>query len=185
MRTLTLPLKRQFFEQIAVGQKVEEFRLKNSFWTARLEGASFDRVVLTLGYPAADNVERRIVVPWMGMRTTFIEHSIFGDGPVEVFAIKVNTMQAASHRDIQLLLSATNIKTLDGQHAYVSGFRTAEAREGCFHLNAAPKLLRQSEISTDEIRASFQAGLDAAAQFHGLPGASKASCGSSKKTAKV
>lgn len=45
-----LPLKREYFEQIKAGTKIEEYRLLNHFWALRLEGRDFDRVVLTLGY---------------------------------------------------------------------------------------------------------------------------------------
>lgn len=89
MADLVLPLKREFFEAIRDGSKTEEFRLRNAYWRKRLEGRAFARVVLTLGYPAADNHERRLVLPWRGLRVTTITHPLFGAAPVEVYAIKV------------------------------------------------------------------------------------------------
>lgn len=89
MADLILPLKRAYFEQIRDGAKPEEFRLCTPYWRKRLEGRTFDRIVLTLGYPAANDTARRLVRPWRGYRETTITHSHFGDEPVRVFAIDV------------------------------------------------------------------------------------------------
>lgn len=86
---LVLPLKREFFDAIKAGTKPEEFRLRNDYWSKRLEGKEFDRVVLTLGYPKRDDAERRIVLPWRGYRECQITHPLFGADPVDVFAINV------------------------------------------------------------------------------------------------
>ncbi len=89
MSALVLPLKAEFFHAIKDGTKAEEFRLRNAYWRTRLEGRTFDSVVLMLGYPARDDHERRLVVPWRGLRETTITHPLFGPKPVEVYAIKV------------------------------------------------------------------------------------------------
>lgn len=89
MKTLTLPLKREYFEAIRDGSKTEEFRRFNPFWRKRLEGQSFDRIVLTLGYPAKTDTARRIERPWRGFTIKTITHPHFGNTPVEVFAINV------------------------------------------------------------------------------------------------
>lgn len=88
-KTLTLPLKRLYFEQIRDGSKVEEFRLATPYWKKRLEGRSYDGIVLTLGYPKSGDHERRLERPWKGFRKTFIRHPLFGPEPVEVYAINV------------------------------------------------------------------------------------------------
>lgn len=90
MKTLTLPLKSLYFNQIKSGQKVEEYRQRTPYWRKRLEGAQYDQIVLTLGYPARNDHARRLVRPWRGYEIKTIEHSLFGDKPTEVFAIKVN-----------------------------------------------------------------------------------------------
>lgn len=87
---LVLPLKREFFDAIKAGTKPEEFRLRNDYWSKRLEGKTFDRVVLTLGYPKRDDHARRIVLPWQGYRECQITHPLFGADPVDVFAINVH-----------------------------------------------------------------------------------------------
>lgn len=89
MTALVLPLKAEYFNAIKAGTKAEEFRLRNAYWRKRLEGRTFDRVVLMLGYPARDDDERRVVLPWRGMRVTMIEHPFFGMASVEVYAIRV------------------------------------------------------------------------------------------------
>lgn len=86
---LVLPLKAEYFNAIKAGTKPEEFRLRTPFWRKRLEGKTFDRVVLTLGYPARDDAARRLVLPWQGMRETTITHPHFGSEPVQVYAIRV------------------------------------------------------------------------------------------------
>lgn len=89
MRVLTLPLKGEYFAAIKAGTKAEEYRLVTPYWRHRLEGREYDQVVLTLGYPARDDADRRLVLPWQGFRVTTITHPHFGDDPVEVFAINV------------------------------------------------------------------------------------------------
>ena len=89
MAELILPLKAVYFHQIKEGTKPEEFRLCTPYWRKRLEGRSYDRIVLTLGYPSASDMERRLVRPWRGFRETTLQHPHFGDNPVQVFAIDV------------------------------------------------------------------------------------------------
>ena len=51
MRTLTLPLKGEYFDAIKAGVKLEEFRAATPYWRRRLEGQGFDQIELTRGYP--------------------------------------------------------------------------------------------------------------------------------------
>lgn len=92
MSTLTLPLKREYFEAIRDGLKTEEYRLCTPYWRERI-GSPFgghDRIVLTLGYPARDDHARRIERPFNGYTIKTITHPHFGPDPVTVYAIKVN-----------------------------------------------------------------------------------------------
>lgn len=60
-KTLTLTLKRKWFEMIASGEKKEEYREIKPFWTKRLTPfAQYDAVTFTLGYPPADDMSRRM-----------------------------------------------------------------------------------------------------------------------------
>ena len=86
---LVLPLKREYFEQIRDGLKPEEYRLATPYWRKRLEGRSYDSIVLTMGYPSRDDAARRIERPWKGFALKTITHPHFGGQPVEVFAINV------------------------------------------------------------------------------------------------
>lgn len=89
MRTLTIPVKGIYFDQIKAGTKHEEFRLVTGYWVKRLRGRAYDQIVLTRGYPKADDHARRLVLPWNGYRVTVITHEHFGPEPVKVFAIDV------------------------------------------------------------------------------------------------
>jgi len=87
--SLVLPLKSEYFNAIKRGEKMEEYRLANEYWTRRLVGKSFARIVLTKGYPSRSDHERRIVRPWRGYVERIITHPHFGPDPVRVFAIYV------------------------------------------------------------------------------------------------
>jgi hypothetical protein len=91
MKTLTLPLKREYFEAIREGTKTEEYRLCTQYWQRRLYSpfGSYDQIVLTLGYSARDDHARRLVLPWRGYTIKTITHPHFGREPVEVYAIDV------------------------------------------------------------------------------------------------
>lgn len=92
MSDLFLSLKREYFEAIRDGSKTEEYRLCNEYWTKRLADRfnTYDRIVLTLGYPARDDHSRRMVLPWHGYTIKTITHPHFGPEPVSVFAIRVS-----------------------------------------------------------------------------------------------
>lgn len=77
MKTLTLSLKKKWFDMIKSGEKKEEYRQFNEFWSKRLLWTNkypeerrekfngfliFDRLVFTLGYPKADDTERRLTL---------------------------------------------------------------------------------------------------------------------------
>src|SRR5258708_591379 len=76
--TLTLSLKREYFDAIKNGEKPEEYRLDTPYWRKRLYMRHYGRIVLTLGYPRADDHERRIIKPWRGYVERTIQHPHFG-----------------------------------------------------------------------------------------------------------
>ena len=86
---LILPLKRKWFEQIKAKIKPEEYRLDNEYWRKRLIDKTFDRVILTLGYPKRDDMERRIILPWRGYEMKTIVSDEWQNIPKRVFAIKL------------------------------------------------------------------------------------------------
>lgn len=88
--TLTLSLKGAYFEAIRDGSKHEEYRLAKPCWAKRLEGRSYAQIMLTLGYPAIDDHQRRLVLPWRGFTRKTITHPHFGPDPVDVYAIDVS-----------------------------------------------------------------------------------------------
>lgn len=89
MKTLVLPLKGIYFDQIKAGTKTQEFRLANRYWSKRLEFSQYDFVTVTKGYPARGDADRRMTFPWRGFEVKTIQHEHFGPDPVEVFAINV------------------------------------------------------------------------------------------------
>lgn len=100
-KTLVLPLKAIYFDQIKAGTKTREFRLCTPYWQKRLEGGKFDTITLTKGYPARGDAERRMVMPYRGYRRITITHEHFGPDPVEVFAIYVSPATTPKDRHEQ------------------------------------------------------------------------------------
>lgn len=89
-RTLMLPVKKEYFEQIKSGLKNEEYRLQNAYWFKRLKNRDYTNIVVTLGYPSIFDHERRLYFPYNGYVEKVITHPHFGDKPVSVYAIKLN-----------------------------------------------------------------------------------------------
>jgi hypothetical protein len=104
MAKLHLALKAEYFDAIRDGEKTEEYRLVNNYWTRRLHNMwgsklSFDGIVLTRGYPNRDDTERRLELPWRGFVRKKITHPHFGPNAVEVFAIDVSGRAALRERE--------------------------------------------------------------------------------------
>lgn len=93
-RTLVLPLKGEYFDAIRAGTKLKEYRLVNDYWSKRLIGRCYSRIVLTKGYPKAGDSERRLTRAWRGYEIETITHPHFGPDPVMVFAIDVTAALA-------------------------------------------------------------------------------------------
>ena len=80
MKILYLSLKEKWFRMITSGEKKEEYREINDYWTKRLvisdgynllddetEYAEFDCIEFTLGYPKADDKSRRVRYKFNGI----------------------------------------------------------------------------------------------------------------------
>lgn len=89
MGQLHLNLKGEYFDQIKAGTKDREYRL-SAKWLKRLEGKTFDGIVLKRGYPKRGDVDRIMERPWRGFDLVTITHPHFGCEPVHVCAIVVN-----------------------------------------------------------------------------------------------
>ena len=87
---LYLPLKREYFDAIKAGTKEFEYRIFNRHWRSRIENKTFDKIVLTLGYPKRDDTSRKIERPWRGYEVKDVMHREFGESSLKVFAIRVN-----------------------------------------------------------------------------------------------
>jgi len=84
---LYLAVKREYFEAIQSGEKVEEFRLTTDFWKKRISGKLYDFVEITLGYPKREDKSCRMRFKWNGYKIKTIIHPHFDNKPNEVFAI--------------------------------------------------------------------------------------------------
>lgn len=89
---LILPVKSEYFDQMVLGQKTFEYRLRTPYWRKRLEGKQFDKVVVTKGYPKRDDGARRLECIWSGYEEHTLTHPHFGPDPVEVFSIYINPL---------------------------------------------------------------------------------------------
>lgn len=87
MKVLQLALRRKWFEAIRDGSKLEEYRLASPYWKRRLEGKTFDKVVLTLGYPPREDLSRRIESPWLGVSRRIVQSEEWDNEPRDVFVI--------------------------------------------------------------------------------------------------
>ena len=90
---LTIPVNGVYFDQIASGEKLEEYRLVTRYWMKRLKNRDYRRVVLTRGYPKGGGIEgaTRLTRAWAGFDIKRIQHEHFGADPVMVFAIDVSS----------------------------------------------------------------------------------------------
>lgn len=93
---LIIPVNGVYFDQIKAGTKTEEYRLVKDFWSKRLEGREYRNVIMTRGFPKADNADLRVVLRWRGFKRVTITHPHFGPDPVEVYAIDVSEPAALS-----------------------------------------------------------------------------------------
>jgi hypothetical protein len=64
---LFLRLKREWFDKIKSGEKTEEYRETTSYWRKRIEGRTFDRIVLVKGRYGDENTPgNKLIFPWNG-----------------------------------------------------------------------------------------------------------------------
>jgi len=86
MKTLYLPVKKKYFDQIKSGEKKFEYRVYNDYWERRLS-RPHDQIVITLGYPKKDDHARRIVKPYKGFNLVTIKHPEWNNKLKACFAI--------------------------------------------------------------------------------------------------
>lgn len=92
MANLQLALKGEYFDDIKNGNKTFEFRLVNEYWTKRLVGKNYDKLIITKGYPAKEDNERKMIFNYVGYEVKKITHKHFGNEEVEVFAIIIKKL---------------------------------------------------------------------------------------------
>ncbi len=88
MRILKLAVKKQYFYEIKLGIKKEEFRMIKDYWIKRLQ-KNYDEVHITLGYPKKDEINKILKFKFTGYEEKEIIHKEFGNKPTKVYAIKL------------------------------------------------------------------------------------------------
>jgi hypothetical protein len=86
MRTLTLIVKGEYYDQIKSGEKKHEYRIIKPYWIKRIDGREYDQIIVKHGYSNC----RTLVRPWKGYTIEIIKHKLFGVDEVQVYAIRVN-----------------------------------------------------------------------------------------------
>ena len=100
-RDLIIRVKQKYFDQIVNDEKTEEYRLRKPYWIKRIEGKTFDRVVIVCGY-IKGGLESGIWFPWNGYNIKIIQHAEFGPVPVEVIAIPlIDNYRRAESTDLR------------------------------------------------------------------------------------
>lgn len=82
-------LKKEYFDQIKIGEKKFEYRLITNYWKKRLENRDYDNLIFKLGYPSNKETRKIILMKYNGYEIQKIKHKHFGDSEVSVFAIKI------------------------------------------------------------------------------------------------
>ena len=93
MKTLTIPVKPEQFEQIEKGQLTEAFRLKTPHWQKELENADYDQVVIIQGSATEEKNSKRLLFPFNGTRLQTAVVEGLGPYPHEVYAIPLKNRQ--------------------------------------------------------------------------------------------
>lgn len=88
MSTLTLPIKRKYFELIKSGKKLEEYRDVKDYWTKRIMKDGITKVKLRVGYPKEETPDNTIVVKFKGYEIKRLNTQTYGDK--DVYAIDVS-----------------------------------------------------------------------------------------------
>lgn len=90
MADLILHVKDCYFQDIKAGRKPKEYRKRTPYWKKRLEGRTYDEVIICSGYPKLDDPDRVITLPWRGYEEETITHEHFGNVAEDVYAINVD-----------------------------------------------------------------------------------------------
>lgn len=85
MPDLFLTIKRQYFDQILLGDKKEEYRLVKPYFDKKLKDRYYDTITLQAGY---SNKSPRLTAVYCGCEVKEITHEFFG-GTVTVYAIQI------------------------------------------------------------------------------------------------
>lgn len=86
IKPLFLILKKKYFDQIATGEKREEYREAKPHWVNRIEGRKYSHIIFQNGY-ATD--APRIEIEYKGWYKKKLKHEFFDNKAVTVYALKL------------------------------------------------------------------------------------------------
>lgn len=89
MSVLTLNLNKEYFDEIKIGIKKEEYREVKDYWNKRLS-KKYDYIVIKCGYPNAADISKELWFKWNGFIKKKIIHKHFDNKEIEVYAIDLN-----------------------------------------------------------------------------------------------
>lgn len=86
---IQLAVKAIYFDAIKQGTKFYEFREHNDYWSKRLLGRDYERLIITNGYPSKEDLEKRFECDYTGFIVKHLTHPHFGNKRIKVFAIRI------------------------------------------------------------------------------------------------
>lgn len=89
MNILTLNLNKEYFDEIKIGIKKEEYREVKDYWNKRLS-KKYDYIVIKCGYPNAADISKELWFKWNGFIKKKIIHKHFDNKEIEVYAINLD-----------------------------------------------------------------------------------------------
>lgn len=90
-KNLQLNVKSEYFDDVKSGIKGEEYRVFNDYWSKRLNGVEYYEIHYKKGYPKRGDMSKTLIFPYKGYTVRTITHKHFGQEPVKVFAILLET----------------------------------------------------------------------------------------------
>lgn len=90
MSKLYITIKKQYFDEILIGKKKEEFRLVKPYWLNKIVGKKYSHIIFQNGYRKNS---RRLEAEYLGYEIRKIRHKYFGNKKVFVFVLKLGIIK--------------------------------------------------------------------------------------------
>lgn len=86
MAKLFLTIKKQYFDEISLGIKTEEFRIVKPYWEKRIINKEYSHIIFQNGY---NRNSPKLKVEYLGYELKKITHEFFGNKETTIFALKL------------------------------------------------------------------------------------------------